>query len=450
MFQKILIANRGEIALRIIRACREMNIETVLVHSEVDSESLPVKLADEALCIGAAPSTESYLNMARIVSAAEITNADAIHPGYGFLAENAEFAEVIDSCEITFIGPKPETIRQMGDKALARDVMREAGVPVIPGSSGPVEGFAQVLDVAKEIGYPVLLKALAGGGGRGLRIVESPDKLESSFSSASREAEMAFSDGRMYAERYLRSPRHIEFQIVGDGKQCVHLGERECSIQRRHQKLLEESPSPALSPELRERIGTMAVRGADAVEYLGLGTMEFLLDQSGDFYFIEMNTRVQVEHPVTEAISGIDLIKLQIRLATGETLPFSQQEIKLSGHAIECRINAEDPDRGFAPCPGKVEFFHQPGGPGVRIDSHLYSGYTIPPNYDSLLAKLITTGENRDEAIARMLRALDELVIEGVKTTIPYHIKLLRNSDFREGRFSTDFVEKMEKRSGGD
>ncbi len=450
MFQKILIANRGEIALRIIRACREMNIKTVLVHSEVDSESLPVKLADEALCIGAAPSTESYLSMARIVSAAEITNADAIHPGYGFLAENAEFAEVIDSCEITFIGPKPETIRQMGDKALARDVMRESGVPVIPGSSGPVEGFAQVLDVAKEIGYPLLLKALAGGGGRGLRIVESPDKLESSFSSASREAEMAFGDGRMYVERYLRSPRHIEFQIAGDGKRCVHLGERECSIQRRHQKLLEESPSPALSPELRERIGTMAIRGADAVKYLGLGTMEFLLDQSGDFYFIEMNTRVQVEHPVTEAVSGIDLIKLQIRLATGETLPLSQREIKLSGHAIECRINAEDPDRGFAPCPGKVEFFHQPGGPGVRIDSHLYSGYTIPPNYDSLLAKLITTGENRDEAIARMLRALDEFVIEGVKTTIPYHIKLLRNSDFREGQFSTDFVERMERRSGGD
>jgi len=445
MFNKILIANRGEIALRIIRACKELDIETVIVYSEADADTLAVRFADEALCIGASKSSESYLSMPRIVSAAEITNADAIHPGYGFLAENAEFAEVIESCGLTFIGPKPETIRVMGDKALARETMRGAGVPVIPGSEGSVESALDAQKIAKDIGFPLLLKAVSGGGGRGLRIVESIDQVESAFTSASREADLAFGDGRMYMERYLRSPRHIEFQIAGDAKRCIHIGERECSIQRRHQKLLEESPSPIMSPELRNAMGEAAIKGAESVDYLGLGTMEFLLDPKGEFFFIEMNTRVQVEHPVTECVSGIDLIKLQLRLAAGEDLYLDTDDIALTGHAIECRINAEDPDTGFTPCPGTVEVFHPPGGPGIRIDSHIYAGYRIPPHYDSLIAKLISYGESRDEARRRMLRALDEFIIEGVKTTIPYHQRLLQNESFKAGEFSTDFIRTMEQ-----
>ncbi len=445
MFKKILVANRGEIALRITRACHEMGIQTVVVHSEADTDSLPVRFADEALCIGKAPSAESYLNMPRIVSAAEITNSDAIHPGYGFLAENPEFREALHSCGIAFIGPTAETMRLMGDKARAREAMKEAGVPTIPGSDGPVGDLDEAHAVARGIGYPLLIKAVSGGGGRGMRIVRSSDELANAFASAAGEAELAFGDDRLYIERFLEDPKHIEFQIVGDGERCVHFGERECSVQRRHQKLLEESPSFALSPELREIMGQTAVKGAESADYLGLGTMEFLLDGSGNYYFIEMNTRIQVEHPVTECVSGVDLLKLQIRLAAGERLPFSQGDIHLEGHAIECRINAENPEKGFIPCPGAIRVFHQPGGPGVRVDSHIYSGYTVPPNYDSLLAKVITYGSDREEAIARMERALQEMVIEGVDTTISFHQKLLRHPDFRMSRVNTGFVEKMEK-----
>lgn len=445
MFKKLLVANRGEIALRIIRACREMGIETVVVYSEADSDSLPVRFADEALCIGASSSSESYLNMPRIVSAAEITNADAIHPGYGFLAENPEFREAIESCRIAFVGPSAETMRLMGNKALARETMMSAGVPIIPGSDGPVETLDHAMKVAETIEYPILIKAVAGGGGRGMRIVGDHSGLESAFASAAAEAEMAFGDGRLYIERFLENPRHIEFQIAGDGSRCIHFGERECSIQRRHQKLLEEAPSTALSPDGREEMGHAAIRGAEVVGYHGLGTMEFLLDETGHFYFIEMNTRIQVEHPVTESITGIDLVKFQIRLAAGEALPKTHPGSRIDGHSIECRINAEDPDRGFAPCPGRIEAFHQPGGPGVRVDTHLYAGYVVPPHYDSLLAKVITHGADRDEALARMERTLDEIVIEGVKTTIPFHKRVLRHPEFREGKINTGFIERMEQ-----
>ncbi len=443
MFKRVLIANRGEIALRILRACRELGIETVVVYSEADADSLAVRFADEAVCIGAAPSAESYLNIPRIVSAAEIANVDAIHPGYGFLSENPEFAEVVSSCNITLIGPSPETMRVMGDKALARKTMQEAGVPVIPGSPGPVTDPNTAVALAEEIGYPVLLKAVAGGGGRGMRVVEREADLERSFAAASREAELAFGDGRLYLERYLPEPRHIEFQIAGDGTSCIHLGERECSIQRRHQKLVEEAPSPALSDALRAEMGAVAVKGARAVNYLGLGTMEFLLDAEGRYYFIEMNTRIQVEHPVTELVCGLDLVKLQIRIAAGEPLPFRQEDVRLVGHALECRINAEDPDNGFSPCPGTITAFHQPGGPGVRIDTHVYAGYTVSPNYDSLLAKVISHGATRDEAVARMVRTLEEMVIEGVKTTIPFHLRVLANGRFRSGALSTRFLDRM-------
>jgi len=445
MFKKILVANRGEIALRITRACREMGIQTVVVHSEADTDSLPVRFADEALCIGSAPSSESYLNMPRIVSAAEITNSDAIHPGYGFLAENPEFREALHSCGIAFIGPTAETMRLMGDKAHAREAMKKTGVPTIPGSDGPVSDLDEAHAVSSVTGYPLLIKAVSGGGGRGMRIVRSSDDLAGAFASAGVEAELAFGDNRLYIERFLEDPKHVEFQIAGDRERCIHFGERECSVQRRHQKLLEESPSFVLSPELREIMGQAAVRGAEAADYLGLGTMEFLLDGSGNYYFIEMNTRIQVEHPVTECVSGVDLLKLQIRLAAGELLPFAQGDIQLEGHSIECRINAENPDKGFAPCPGSIRVFHQPGGPGVRVDSHIYSGYTVPPNYDSLLAKVITHGSDREEAIARMERALQEMVIEGVDTTISFHQKLLRHPDFRMGRVNTGFMEKMER-----
>jgi acetyl-CoA carboxylase biotin carboxylase subunit len=445
MFKKLLVANRGEIALRIVRACREMRIKAVVVFSEADSESLPVRFADEALCIGASASSESYLNMPRIVSAAEITNADAIHPGYGFLAENPEFREAIESCNIAFVGPSAENMRLMGDKALAREAMARAGVPVIPGSDGPVETLDNAKEVAETIEYPLLLKAVAGGGGRGMRIVYERGGLESAFAAAAAEAEVAFGDGRLYIERFLKNPRHIEFQIAGDGDRCIHFGERECSIQRRHQKLLEEAPSTALSTEAREEMGRVAIKGADMVGYHGLGTMEFLLDEAGRYYFIEMNTRIQVEHPVTECITGVDLVKLQIRLAAGETLSGIHPGSSIDGHSIECRINAEDPDRGFAPCPGRIEAFHQPGGPGVRVDTHVYAGYVVPPHYDSLLAKVITHGTDRDEALARMERTLDELVIEGVKTTTPFHKRVLRHPEFHEGKINTGFIERMEQ-----
>lgn len=443
MFKKVLIANRGEIALRILRACREMGIQTVVVHSEADTESLAVRFADEAVCIGAAASAESYLNIPRIVSAAEIADVDAIHPGYGFLAENPEFAEVVASCNLTLIGPTAQTMRVMGDKALARETMRAAGVPVIPGSPGPVADPRAACAVAEEIGYPVLIKAVAGGGGRGMRVVEQEADLERAFGAAKREAEGAFGDGRLYIEHYMSHPRHIEFQIAGDGVDCIHFGERECSIQRRHQKLLEEAPSTVLTPQLRAEMGEAAVRGARAVNYLGLGTMEFLLDSQGAYYFIEMNTRIQVEHPVTEMVCDTDLVKLQIRLAAGERLPVTQSGVRMRGHAVECRINAEDPGNGFAPCPGRIDAFHQPGGPGVRVDTHLYAGYTVSPNYDSLLAKVITYGSERPEAISRMIRTLEEMVVEGVKTTIPFHLKVLADERFRSGRFDTGFVDSL-------
>lgn len=443
MFKKILIANRGEIALRVLRACRELGIETVVVYSQADADSLAVRFADEAVCIGAASSAESYLNIPRIVSAAEIANVDAVHPGYGFLAENPAFAEVLASCNLTLIGPTAATMKTMGDKALARSTMRAAGVPVIPGSPGPVSDVRIACSVADEVGYPLLIKAVAGGGGRGMRVVDREAELERAFSAAGREAEMAFGDGRLYLERYIDHARHIEFQVAGDGIDCVHFGERECSIQRRHQKLIEESPSTAVTSRLRDEMGAVAVRGARAVNYLGLGTMEFLLDSSGSYYFIEMNTRIQVEHPVTELVCGLDLVKLQIRLATGDRLPQSQSDIHMKGHALECRVNAEDPANGFAPCPGVIGAFHQPGGPGIRIDTHLYAGYTVSPNYDSLLAKVITHGIDREEARVRMVRALDEMVIEGVKTTIPFHLRVLADERFCSGALDTGFVDGM-------
>ncbi|MBN1423548.1 acetyl-CoA carboxylase biotin carboxylase subunit [Candidatus Fermentibacteria bacterium] len=443
MFKKILIANRGEIALRVLRACRELGIETVVVYSQADADSLAVKFADEAVCIGAASSAESYLNIPRIVSAAEIANVDAVHPGYGFLAESPAFAEVLASCNLTLIGPTAETMRIMGDKALARETMRAAGVPVIPGSPGPVSEVRIACSVADEIGYPVLIKAVAGGGGRGMRVVHGEADMERAFSAAHREAESAFGDGRLYLEHYIDHPRHIEFQVAGDGVQCVHFGERECSIQRRHQKLIEESPSTAVTPGLRDEMGAVAVRGALAVDYLGLGTMEFLLDSAGSYFFIEMNTRIQVEHPVTELVCDIDLVKLQIRLAAGDRLPLSKNDVHLRGHALECRINAEDPDNSFAPCPGVIGAFHQPGGPGIRIDTHLYAGYTVSPNYDSLLAKVIAYGTDREEARVRMVRTLEEMVIEGVKTTIPFHLRVLADERFRSGSLHTGFIDGM-------
>jgi acetyl-CoA carboxylase biotin carboxylase subunit len=442
MFKKILIANRGEIALRVLQACRELGVRTVAVHSTADSASLHVTYADEDVCIGPPPSRESYLNISSLISAAEITGADAIHPGYGFLAENAHFAEVLAECGVGWIGPKPESIRLMGDKAKARQMASEAGVPVLPGSSEPVTGLQEALDVAKGVGYPVILKASAGGGGRGMRIVADETMLESQLRMARQEAEKAFGDGAIYLEKYLVEPRHIEIQVFGDryGNR-IHLGERECSIQRRHQKLVEEAPSPALEPRLRQAMGEAAVRLADAVDYENAGTVEFLLDQDGSFYFMEMNTRIQVEHPVTELVTGVDLVKLQIRVAAGEPLDISSLE-RPRGHAIECRINAEDPVT-FRPSPGPLETFHLPGGPGVRVDTHAYEDYVIPPHYDSLIAKLITYGEDRSEAIARMERALDFFVIEGISTSIDLHKRILRDPRFRAGQLSTRFMERL-------
>jgi len=443
MFRKILVANRGEIALRIIRACKELGIDTVAVHSEADADSLHVKFADESVCIGPNPSAESYRKVSAILAAAEITGADAVHPGYGFLAENAQFAAVVQSSGLVWIGPKPEIIRAMGDKAEARTRMRAAGVPVTPGSD-LLESAADAVAVAAEIGYPVIVKAVAGGGGRGMRVANDADELGRAFAAAQGEAEAAFGNAGVYVEKYLASPRHVEVQVLGDKYGTViHLGERDCSSQRRHQKLIEEAPSPAVNAVLRKRLGDVAVRGAAEVGYDSAGTMEFLLDEDGHFYFMEMNTRIQVEHPVTELVTGVDIVKEQIAVAAGEPLQLRQSDIVLRGHAIEVRINAEDPLAGFRPSPGKVEFFHMPGGTGVRIDSHVYQGYTISPYYDSLIAKLLVHGRDRDEAIARLERALAECLITGIKTTTEFTLDLVRSEDFRAGRVTTRFVERF-------
>jgi acetyl-CoA carboxylase biotin carboxylase subunit len=443
VFKKILIANRGEIALRIISACRELGIKTVAIYSEADRDALHVRYADEDVCVGPFPSAASYLNISSIISAAEITEADAIHPGYGFLSENAYFAEILHDCNIAFIGPSPEAIRKMGDKSVARKTVAAAGVPTVPGSPGPLESVDEALPWARKAGYPVILKASAGGGGRGMRVARDERELASAFDTARAEAEKAFGNAEVYMEKYLESPRHIEFQVFGDSHGNLrHLGERECSIQRRHQKLIEEAPSPALDEGLRKRMGAAAVAAARAVNYTNAGTIEFLLDPDGRFYFMEMNTRLQVEHPITEEVTALDLVKEQIAVAAGAPLSFADREMTPRGHAIEFRINAEDPVT-FAPSPGRIASFHAPGGLGVRVDTAAYQGYVIPPHYDSLIAKLIVWGRNRMEAIQRGRRALDFFVIEGIKTTIPLHRRILDDPDFIDGKLSTHFMERF-------
>lgn len=440
MIRKVLIANRGEIALRIIRTCHEMGLRTVAVYSTADRDSLHVRFADEAVCIGPPASRDSYLRPDRIIAAAEVTGADAIHPGYGFLAENADFAEICEDHDLVFIGPKADTIRMMGDKSLAKATMREADVPVVPGSDGIIEDVARAQSVAEQMGFPVMIKARAGGGGRGMRIAESAEVFGKLFAAASNEAEAAFGDGGVYVEKFVSKPRHVEVQLLGDGQGRVkHYGERECSIQRRHQKLVEESPSPVVDEDLRQRMGEAAVRGAAAVNYRGAGTIEFLVDADGNFYFMEMNTRIQVEHPVTEEVADCDLVQYQILVAMGETL--SDRPVIMDGHAIECRINAENPARAFAPSPGTINTFHAPGGHGVRVDTHAYAGYVIPPHYDSMIAKLIVRAKTRELAIKKMSRALDEFVIEGIHTTIPFHKKLMKDPAFVAGDFDTTFLE---------
>ncbi len=444
MFSKILIANRGEIAVRIIRACKELNIATVAVYSTADETSLHTILADEAVCIGPPPGNQSYLNPVNILAAAEISGADAIHPGYGFLAENPSFADMCESCGIKFIGPSAEVIRKMGDKAEAKATMIAAGVPVVPGSEGVLTSVEEALQVARKVGYPIMLKAVAGGGGKGMRIVRDEASLENSFMMASAEAEAAFGNPALYMEKYIERPRHVEIQILADEHgNVVHLGERECSIQRRHQKLIEETPSPVVDAGLRKHMGQVAIQGARAVDYVNAGTIEFLLDESGHFYFMEMNTRIQVEHPVTEMVYGVDLIKEQIRVAAGEKLSIRQKDMRPVGHAIEVRINAEDPARNFLPSPGEIARLHLPGGPGVRIDTHIYQGYRIPQFYDSLITKLIVHGRNRQEAIRRLLRALDEFLVEGIATTIPFHQFVINTPEFQRGDFDTHFLEHM-------
>ena len=440
MFKKILIANRGEIALRVIRTCREMGIKTVAVYSTADRESLHVRFADEAVCIGPAPSKESYLNMAAIISAAEITNSDGIHPGYGFLSENAKFSHICEDHGIKFIGPSPEMIRAMGDKATAKSTMIKAGVPTVPGSEGLIDTLKDALKAAKEVVYPVMIKATAGGGGKGMRIIRSDEELKVEWDKARAEAGAAFGNDGMYMEKFIEEPRHIEIQIAGDqtGKAC-HLSERDCSVQRRHQKLVEETPSPFMDDNLREAMGNAAIQAAEAIRYEGVGTVEFLVDKHKNFYFMEMNTRIQVEHPITEEVINFDLIKEQIKIASG--IPISGKNYYPEKHAIECRINAEDPYNGFRPSPGKITTLHVPGGHGVRVDTHVYAGYTIPPHYDSLIAKLIVVHQTREEAIDKMLRALQEFVIEGVKTTIPFHIQLMQDERFRKGDYTTKFMD---------
>jgi acetyl-CoA carboxylase, biotin carboxylase subunit len=442
-FRKILIANRGEIACRIIWTCKEMGIRTVAVHSEVDRDSLHVRFADESACIGPAPSSQSYLNIPAIISAAEIFNVDAIHPGYGFLAESAYFAEICEACNIKFIGPRPDVIKLMGEKVAARNAMKEAGVPVLPGSESAIESEAEGIKLAAEIGYPVIVKASGGGGGRGMRIVYTEDELGRALETASSEAAAAFKNGDVYIERYVERPRHIEIQVMADEHgNCVYLGERECSIQRRHQKLLEEAPSPVMTPELRQQMGEVAVAACKSIGYSSAGTFEFLLDEDNRFYFMEMNTRIQVEHPVTEMVTLTDVVRSQIRVAEGEPLGFGQDDVIMVGHAIECRINAESPDT-FTPSPGTITTFNLPGGPGVRVDTYVYPGYKVPPFYDSMIAKVIVHARTRDLAIARMRRALDAMVIEGIKTTIPLHLKIMDNPDFQAGNFSTRFMEEF-------
>ena len=452
MFNKVLIANRGEIALRIICACRELGIKTVAVYSEADENSLHVRFADEDVCIGPARSLDSYLNVPAIISAAEISGADAIHPGYGFLSESAYLAEVCEACHIKFIGPYPNVIRLMGDKARARRAMKKAGVPVLPGSDGPVQAEDQAIKVAAELGYPVIIKAVAGGGGRGMRVVRNPGELPNAFRTAMREAEAAFGVGDVYLEKYVERPRHIEIQVLGDHHgNVVHLGERECSIQRRHQKLIEEAPSVALTDKQRRKLGATVVDAAKAVQYANAGTFEFLMDPSGHFYFLEANTRLQVEHPVTEFITGIDIVKEQILVAAGRRLSFRQGDIEFKGHSIECRVNAEDPDT-FVPSPGVIHAFSVPGGPGVRVDTYAHSDCTVSPYYDSLIAKIITYGRDRTEALARMRRTLEMTVVEGIKTSIPLHLRVLSDPDFIAGKFDTSFMERYmpeKKKAGG-
>ncbi|XHX77198.1 MAG: acetyl-CoA carboxylase biotin carboxylase subunit [Stenomitos frigidus ULC029] len=443
-FSKVLIANRGEIALRILRTCEEMGIATVAVHSTVDRHSLHVQLADESVCIGEPPSSKSYLNIPNIIAAALTRNATAIHPGYGFLAENARFAEICADHQIVFIGPSPDSMRSMGDKSTAKKTMQRVGVPTVPGSAGLLLDEAEAQAIARKIGYPIIIKATAGGGGRGMRLVQEESELGKLFAAAQGEAEAAFGNAGVYLEKFVQKPRHIEFQILADTYgNVIHLGERECSIQRRHQKLLEESPSPALTPILREKMGTAAVMAAKSINYVGAGTVEFLLDQSGEFYFMEMNTRIQVEHPVTEMVTGLDLIAEQIRIAQGEPLSLTQEQVMLRGHAIECRINAEDPEHNFRPNPGRISGYLPPSGPGVRMDSHVYTDYEIPPYYDSLIGKLIVWGQDRPAAIKRMRRALRECAVTGLPTTIAFHQKILDNPDFQKGDVYTNFVEQM-------
>ncbi len=440
-FRKILIANRGEIACRIIWTCKEMGIRTVAVHSEADRESLHVRYADESVCIGPPPSAQSYLNIPSVISAAEIANVDAIHPGYGFLAESSYFAEICEACNIKFIGPRPEVIRMMGDKVEARRAMQAVGVPILPGSPEPLESEEEALRMAREIGFPVIVKAAAGGGGRGMRIVRTEAELGPALETASSEAAAAFKNGAVYIERYIERPRHIEIQVLADEHgECIHLGERECSIQRRHQKLLEEAPSPVLSPELRNAMGDAAVAACKKIGYSSAGTFEFLLDEDNRFYFMEMNTRIQVEHPVTEMVTLADIVRNQIRIAEGDPLGYTQDDVLIVGHAIECRINAEDPET-FTPSPGLITAFNLPGGPGVRVDTAAYRGYTVPPFYDSMIAKVIVHARTRELAIARMRRALEAMVVEGIKTTIPLHLKIMNDPKFRAGEFSTKFME---------
>lgn len=443
MFRRILIANRGEIAQRIVRACRELGVETVAVYSEADAGALYLRQADETICIGGAASRESYLDIPSIISAAEISDVEAIHPGYGFLAENAHFAEVCRSCRIEFIGPDAETIAAVGDKARAREMAIAAKVPVVPGSDGPVRDEDAAVEAAGEIGYPVMIKAAAGGGGRGMRIASNEPSLRSGYRAAQAEAKGAFGDDTVYLERFVEHGRHVEVQILADREgNAIHLGERDCSIQRRHQKLIEEAPSPALTPKQRDKLGATAVRLAKSAGYHNAGTVEFLLDRDGNFFFIEVNARIQVEHPVTELVTGVDLIQEQLRIASGEPLRFRQKDIQIRGHAIECRINAEDPDKDFRPSPGEITSFVPPGGPGVRVDSHAYSGYTIPPNYDSMIGKLLVHRNTREEAIRSTVRALDEFTIDGPKTTIPFQREVLEHNDFQTGKHDTGFVER--------
>ena len=444
MFSKILIANRGEIAIRVIRACKEMGIRTVAIYSEADRQSLHVHQADEAICVGGPKAEQSYLNIPAIISAAEIADVDGIHPGYGFLSQNAHFAEICESCNITFIGPSAQSIRLMGDKIAAKDLMRKAGIPIIPGSMAAVRNKEDALKTARRIQYPVIVKAAAGGGGRGMRVCHNDVRLISALMTCQAEAEASFGNSDVFVEKYLQAPRHIEFQILADKSgHTIHLGERDCTIQRRHQKLLEESPSPAVDVKLRRKMGELAVRAAKAAGYSSVGTVEFLLNKDGAFYFIEMNTRIQVEHPVTEMVTGVDLVKEQIRVAAGESLSLKQDDVELTGWAIECRINAEDPTNGFAPCPGRILQYHPPGGPGVRLDTHIFAGYDVPPYYDSLLLKLITVGPSRQEAIRVMQRALDECVIEPIRTTIPLHRQIMSDPTFWRGQIATDYLDRQ-------